>query len=284
MSFLEAVVLGIVQGLTEFLPVSSSGHLRIVPELFGWDDPGTAFTAVIQLGTMAAVVIYFWADLWRITLAWFRDVPRAVRWVRRQPTEPAERDAKLGWYLIVATIPIGIFGLLFQDQIETGARDLRLIAGALIVMGLLLLLAEKVGTRRKELDDVTTREGLAIGLAQSLALIPGVSRSGSTITAGLFLGLGRAAAARFSFLLSIPAVVLSGLFQLKDIGAGDGVGLGPTVVATLVSFAVGYAAIAWLLKYLTSHSTLIFVVYRVGLGLLVLALLAAGTIEPTTGT
>jgi undecaprenyl-diphosphatase len=280
MSFFEAVVLGIVQGLTEFLPISSSGHLRIVPELFGWDDPGTAFTAVIQLGTMAAVVIYFWADLWRITRAWFRDVPRSLRWLRRQPTEPAERDAKLGWYLIVATVPIGLFGLAFQDQIETGARDLRIIAGALIAMGLLLLLAEKVGTRRKQLDDVSTREGLAIGLAQSLALIPGVSRSGSTITAGLFLGFGRAAAARFSFLLSIPAVVLSGLFQLKDIGAGDGVGLGPTVVATLVSFAVGYAAIAWLLKYLTTHSTLVFVVYRVGLGVLVLALLAAGTIEP----
>jgi undecaprenyl-diphosphatase len=279
-SIFEAVILGIVQGLTEFLPISSSGHLRIVPELFGWDDPGTAFTAVIQLGTMAAVVIYFWADLWRITMAWFADVPRSLRWLRRQPTDPASRDAKLGWYLIVATIPIGIFGLLFQDQIETGARDLRLIAGALIAMGLLLLLAEKVGTRRKTLDEVTTREGLAIGLAQSLALIPGVSRSGSTITAGLFLGFGRADAARFSFLLSIPAVVLSGLFQLKDIGAGDGVGLGPTVVATVVSFVVGYAAIAWLLKFLVTHSTMVFVVYRVGLGLLVFALLAAGAIDP----
>ncbi|CAN5902294.1 undecaprenyl-diphosphate phosphatase [soil metagenome] len=271
MSTFEAIVLGIVQGLTEFLPVSSSGHLRIVPALAGWDDPGTAFTAVIQLGTMAAVVIYFWKDLWRIASAWGASLRDRDR--RRDP------DAKMGWYLIVATIPIGIFGLAFRGQIETGARDLRLIAGALIVIGLVLLAAEKVGTRTKAIGDLTTRDGIAVGLAQCLALVPGVSRSGSTIAAGLFLGYNRADAARFSFLLSVPAVVLSGLFQLPDVAAGDGPGLIPTLLATVVSFAVGYAAIAWLLRWLTSHSTAVFVVYRVGMGVLVLALLVAGSID-----
>jgi len=273
MSIFRAVILGIVQGLTEFLPVSSSGHLRIVPALMGWGDPGTAFTAVIQLGTMAAVVIYFWKDLWRITLAWFASL--------RDRSKRSEPDAKMGWYLIVATIPIGLLGLAFKDQIESGARDLRLIAGTLIVMGLVLLYAEKVATRRKELADVDTRDGIAIGLAQSLALVPGVSRSGSTISAGLFLGYTREAAARFSFLLSIPAVVLSGLFSLKDLGSTEGgsVGAVPTVVATLVSFVVGYLAIAWFLKFLTSHSTKVFVVYRVGLGLLLIVLLATNVIN-----
>jgi undecaprenyl-diphosphatase len=281
-SFIEAVVLGIVQGLTEFLPISSSGHLRIVPELFGWEDPGTAFTAVIQLGTMAAVVIFFWGDLWRITRAWFADVPRALRWLRT-PAERAalrpDEDARMGWYLIVATIPISLFGLAFKDQIETGARNLWLTSCTLIVGGLVLLWAERVGRRTKTIHDVTTREGVTIGVAQAAALVPGVSRSGATITAGLFLGFKREDAARFSFLLSVPAVVLSGLFQLKDIGAGDGPGLAATVVATLVSFVVGYASIAWLLRWLTSHSTAVFVVYRLALGVLLLSLLAAGTID-----
>jgi undecaprenyl-diphosphatase len=250
----------------------------------GWDDPGTAFTAVIQLGTMAAVVIFFWSDLWRITRAWFAELPSSLRWVRASKAErPAltpGADARMGWYLIAATIPIGIFGLAFKDQIESGARDLRLIAGTLIVLGLVLLAAEKVGTRTRTIDDVDARSGVLVGLAQSLALVPGVSRSGATISAGLFLGFTREAAARFSFLLSIPAVVLSGLFSLKDVGAGDGVGLVPTAIATIVSFVVGYAAIAWLLRWLTSHSTVVFVVYRVGLGLLLVALLATGTIDP----
>ena len=176
MSVLEAIVLGIVQGLTEFLPISSSAHLRIVPELFGWDDPGASFTAVIQLGTMAAVVIYFWGDLWRIAGAWLASL--------REPSRRGELDARMGWYLIVATVPIVIFGLAFSDQIETGARDLRLIASTLIVGGLVLLAAEKVGTRRKRLEDVDTRSGVIIGVAQSAALVPGVSRSGATISAG----------------------------------------------------------------------------------------------------
>ena len=272
MSIFEAVVLGIVQGLTEFLPISSSGHLRIVPALVGWDDPGASFTAVIQLGTMAAVVIYFWSDLWRIVRAWFGSL--------RHPERRADLDARMGWYLIAATIPIGVFGLAFADQIESGARDLRLIAGTLIVLGLVLLLAEKVSTRTRTLEDVDSRSGVAIGLAQALALVPGVSRSGATISAGLFLGFTHEAAARFSFLLSIPAVVLSGLFSLKDLGAGDGVGLAPTVVATVVSFVVGYGAIAWLLRWLTSHSTVVFVVYRLALGLLLIVLLATNVVEP----
>jgi undecaprenyl-diphosphatase len=270
-STFEAIVLGIVQGLTEFLPISSSAHLRIVPELFGWDDPGAAFTAVIQLGTMAAVVIYFWKDLWRITTAWFGSLAHAER--RQDP------DARMGWYLIVATIPIGLLGLAFKDQIETGARDLRLIAGTLIVGGLVLLYAEKVGRRAKTVADIDTRDGVTIGLAQSMALVPGVSRSGATISAGLFLGYTREDAARFSFLLSIPAVVLSGLFQLKDIGAGDGPGTTATILATVVSFVVGYASIAWLLRWLVGHSTVVFVAYRVALGGLLIVLLTTGAIS-----
>lgn len=283
-SFIEAVVLGIVQGLTEFLPISSSGHLRIVPELFGWGDPGAAFTAVIQLGTMAAVVIYFWADLWRITRAWFADVPRALRWLRT----PAERaglrpneDARMGWYLIVATIPIGLFGVAFKDQIENGARNLWLVACTLMVGGAIMWWADRTARRTKSIHDIDVREGVTIGVAQSLALVPGVSRSGATITAGLFLGFEREDAARFSFLLSIPAVVLSGLFQLKDVGAGDGPGAAATLVATIVSFVVGYASIAWLLKYLVRHGLTIFVVYRLVLGVALLGLLATGTINAT---
>ena len=274
MSILEAIVLGIVQGLTEFLPISSTGHLRIVPAFLGWEDPGAAFTAVTQLGTMAAVLLYFREDLVRIARAWLRSL--FDRPLRR------ELDARLGWYIVLGTIPIGIFGVLFKDQIETGARDLYLIGVALIVLGLVLLLAEKVGTRERSIEQIRTKDGFAIGFAQALALIPGVSRSGATITAGLFMGLDRSAAARFSFLLSVPAVVLSGLLELGTILSeddGEGTSLVALVVATLTAFVAGYAAIAWLLRYLATHSTVVFVVYRVALGALVLALTAAGTIE-----
>lgn len=281
MSYFEAIILGIVQGLTEFLPISSSGHLRIVPELFGWGDPGASFTAVIQLGTMAAVVIYFWSDLLRIFLAWCKDALRIVRAVisrSKLSDQPSADDARMGWYLIIATIPIVIFGVLFKDQIKNGARDLRLISATLIIGGLVLLWADKVGKRTKELEHVSTRDGVAIGVAQSLALVPGVSRSGATISAGMFLGFTRESAARFSFLLSIPAVVLSGVYSLKDVSTCS-VGAGPTIVATVVSFVVGFAAIAWFLRFLTGHSFMPFVVYRVGLGLLLIALLAAGRID-----
>jgi undecaprenyl-diphosphatase len=273
-SLLEAIVLGVVQGLTEFLPISSTGHLRIVPAFLGWDDPGAAFTAVTQLGTMAAVLLYFREDLVRIARAWLRSV--GDRRVRR------ELDARLGWYIVLGTIPIGIFGVLFKDQIETGARDLYVIGVALIVLGLVLLVAEKVGARDRTMEQIKTRDGFVVGLAQALALIPGVSRSGATITAGLFMGLDRPAAARFSFLLSIPAVVLSGLLELGSILSGEEgaqVGAGALVLATLMAFVSGYAAIAFLLRFLSSHSTLVFVVYRVVLGVLVLALAGAGAID-----
>jgi undecaprenyl-diphosphatase len=273
-STLEAIVLGIVQGLTEFLPISSTGHLRIVPAFLGWEDPGAAFTAVTQLGTMAAVLLYFRNDLIRIARAWLRSL-------RDHPAR-RELDARLGWYIVLGTIPIGIFGVLFKDQIETGARDLYLIGTALIVLGLVLLLAERVGTRSRSIEQIEARDGLAVGFAQALALIPGVSRSGATITAGLFLGLDRPTAARFSFLLSIPAVVLSGLLELGSILTGDEgqhVSAGNLLLATLLAFVTGYAAIAWMLRYLASHSTVIFVIYRVVLGTLVLALVSAGAIK-----
>ena len=273
MSIIEAIVLGIVQGLTEFLPISSTGHLRIVPAFLGWEDPGAAFTAVTQLGTMAAVLLYFRDDLWRIATAWLRGL--------RDPAARGTRDSRLGWYILLGTIPISIFGLAFRHQIESGARDLYLIGTALIVMGLVLLAAEQVGTRQRGMEDVETRDGVVMGLAQALALIPGVSRSGVTITAGLFLGLDRAAAARFSFLLSVPAVVLSGAFEMRDFvgDGGDSTGIPALAVATLLAFAVGYASIAFLLRFLASHSTYVFVVYRVALGSVVLALAAAGVIS-----
>jgi undecaprenyl-diphosphatase len=272
MTLLEAIVLGLVQGLTEFLPISSSGHLRIVPALFGWDDPGAGFTAVVQLGTMAAVLLYFRSDLMAVTVNWTRSL-----WTPELRGSP---PARLGWYLIAATVPIVVFGVAFQDQIETGARDLRVIATALIVMGLVLSVAEHVGRRLKTIDELRPRDGVLIGLAQSLALIPGVSRSGATISAGLFAGYTRADAARFSFLLSVPAVVLSGIYQLGDAIGGDGPGLPATLVATVVSFVAGYASIAWLLKWLVTHTFTIFVLYRVALGGLIWVLLAIDQLEP----
>jgi undecaprenyl-diphosphatase len=271
MDALQAIVLGIVQGLTEFLPISSTGHLRIVPAFLGWDDPGAAFTAVTQLGTMAAVLLYFRADLWRIATAWLASL--------RHPERRKELDARMGWYILLGTIPIGIFGFVFRDQIESGARSLYLIGSTLIVLGLVLLLAEKVGRRDRNLDSFTARDGAVIGLAQALALVPGVSRSGATLTAGLFLGFDRASAARYSFLLSVPAVVASGLFELRQIGGEGAVGFVPTAIATLLAFVSGYAAIAFMLRWLTSHSTAVFVVYRVALGMLVIGLTATGAIS-----
>lgn len=271
MNTLEAIVLGFVQGLTEFLPISSSGHLRIVPALLGWEDPGAGFTAVIQLGTMAAVLIYFRADLWRIASAWLGEL--------RLPYARRSQDANLGWFIVLGTIPISVFGFAFGNAIETGARSLYLIGSALILFSLVMVAAERVGTRRRELTAMDARDGLFIGLFQSLALIPGVSRSGATISAGLFRGFDRLAAARYSFLLSVPAVVLSGLFELRKIGENGSPSVAATVIATLVSFVVGYAAIAWLLRYLTTHSLGVFIVYRLALGALVLILAASGAIS-----
>lgn len=271
MSSFEAIVLGMVQGLTEFLPISSSGHLRIVPALLGWEDPGTGFTAVIQLGTMAAVLIYFRADLWRIAGAWMGEL--------RTPIPRASADARLGWFILLGTIPIGIFGIIFSSQIESGARDLNLIASALILFSFVMLLAERVGTQRRSITGMKWGDGVFIGCAQALALIPGVSRSGATISAGLFRGFDRLSAARYSFLLSVPAVVLSGLFELRKIGEAGEPPVGATVIATIVAFIAGYISIAWLLKYLTTHSLRVFVVYRIALGILILALSLSGAIS-----
>jgi undecaprenyl-diphosphatase len=267
---LQAIVLGIVQGLTEYLPVSSTAHLRIVPAFLGWEDPGAAFTAVTQLGTMAAVLLYFRTDLWRIARTWTASL--------RRPELRSELDARMGWYILLGTIPIAIFGFVFSDQIESGARELYLIGTTLIVLGLVLLYAEHVARRDRPIEDITRRDGIIIGFAQACALVPGVSRSGATITAGLFLGFDRASAARYSFLLSVPAVVVSGLFELRKIGEEGGAGFGATLLATVCAFVVGYASIAFLLRWLARHSTVVFVVYRVVLGALVITLAASGVI------
>ncbi|HEX6472062.1 MAG TPA: undecaprenyl-diphosphate phosphatase [Streptosporangiaceae bacterium] len=275
MNFAQATVLGIVQGLTEFLPISSSAHLLIVPRLLGWADPGAAFTAVIQLGTMAAVLIYFRQDIVRVTWTWLRSLgDKGLR---------ADLDARMGWYIIWGTVPVSVFGLAFDHQIEGPARNLWINATMLVVMGLLLMVAEWYGRQRREIVDLNLRDGLIIGGFQALALVPGSSRSGSTITGGLFLGYTREAAARYSFLLSVPAVVLSGLFELRKIGdpGGGGLPVAGTAVATIVSFVVGYASIAWLLRFLVRHSTLLFVYYRVALGGILLGLLAAGALAAT---
>lgn len=271
MDALQAIVLGIVQGATELLPISSTGHLRIVPAFLGWEDPGAAFTAVTQLGTMAAILLYFRQDLWNIAVAWLKSL--------RDPAMRKTLDARLGWFIVIGTIPVSIFGLAFSSTIEDGARDLYVIGTTLIVLGLVLLLAEKVGKRERQIEDLTARDGIMIGFAQALALIPGVSRSGATMTMGLFLNLDRPTAARYSFLLSVPAVVLSGLFEMRHIGDGDGAGLGPTILATILAFAVGYATIGFLLKWISSHSFGIFVAYRVVIGSLVLILAGTGVIS-----
>jgi undecaprenyl-diphosphatase len=271
-AWLQAVFLGILQGLTEFLPISSSAHLRIFPDLFGWRDPGASFTAVIQIGTEVAVLLFFRREIWRIISTWTRSLVR--------PALRSELDARLGWYVIIGTIPIGILGVVFKDDIKTGARNLWLIAVMLVVMGLVLGLAEKVGTYARPLDRLTTKDAVLCGLAQSAALVPGVSRSGATISMGLALGQEREAATRFAFLMAIPAVVAAGLFQLKDISEGDSPYSGAqTALATVVSFAVGYAAIAWLLRYVSTHSYLPFVIYRVALGVLLMVLLSAGVLK-----
>jgi undecaprenyl-diphosphatase len=283
MTFLQAIVLGIVQGLTEFLPISSTAHLRIIPALFGWDfhygstttnDPGAPFTAVIQLGTTAAIVVYFWRELLHVTVAWFRGLfDRSVR---------SSLEYRLGWYLILATVPVAVFGLIFSNQIETGARNLWVISCALIGLAVVLAAAEKVGKREREEEELNTMDAVVVGAAQALALIPGASRSGTTITAGLFRGLTREAAARFSFLLSIPAVVLSGVYEAMNHAKDkNGPGLGLTGVALVFAFIVGLASIAWLMRWLSNHSTFVFIYYRIALGALLIVLLSTGVLDAT---
>ena len=274
MSWLEAIVLGIVQGLTEFLPISSTGHLRIVPAFAGWEDPGAAFTAIVQLGTTLAVLIYFREDLMRVARAWLRSL--------RDPSVRKTVDARMGWYLIVATIPISIFGFAFDEQIETGARDLYLIGTVLILFAFVMLAAERFGRKERGEGDIGLRDALAVGFAQACALVPGVSRSGATISAALFLGMKREAAARFSFLLSMPAIVAAALYSMRGVVTGEettDAGLVPIVISCAFAFVSGYLAIAWLLKFLTSHGLGVFVGYRIVLGLAVIALASAGAIS-----
>jgi undecaprenyl-diphosphatase len=273
--WVEAVVLGLVQGLTEFIPVSSSAHLRIVGTAFGWEDPGAAFTAISQIGTEAAVLLFFRRDIARIIGAWFASLNG------RRPGDP---DARMGWLIIVGSVPIVVLGLLFQEQIETTFRDLRIVATALIGFSVVLFVADRVGAKKRQLDELTVGHGIGYGFAQALALIPGVSRSGGTITAGLFLGYSRAAAARYSFLLAIPAVLGSGFFQVYEVltgnVAGRGVDWGPTALATVIAFGVGFLVIGWLLRYLDRGSFVPFVVYRIVVGVVVLGLVFAGVLDP----
>lgn len=269
---LKAVVLGLIQGLTEFLPISSSAHLRIYPELFGWGDPGAAFTAVIQIGTELAVLIYFRHDIWRILTTWVRSLFRAEY--------RGHRDARMGWFIIIGSLPIVVLGVLLKDLIERDFRSLWLIAGTLVVFGVVLGLADRIGSTDKKTTDITLRDAVLMGLAQACALVPGVSRSGATLSMGRFLGYEREAATRYAFLLAIPAVVGAGLFELKEIPNGDNTyGWGPTITATVVSFVVGYAAIAWLLRYITTKSYTPFVLYRIALGLGTFVLLGTGVLK-----
>lgn len=275
MGWLEAAILGIVQGLTEFLPISSSAHLRITAALAGWGDPGAAFTAVTQIGTELAVVIYFAGKIGRMLRAWFFSLYR--RDYRHHP------DARLGWLIIVGSIPIVVLGLLFQEQIHSVFRDLRLTAMVLIVFAVLLWLADRYGRQVRDLDHLTVPHGLGFGFAQAMALIPGVSRSGGTITAGRLLGYKRADAAEYAFLLAVPAVLGSGIYELREIGNGASPDWGPTLLATVVAFGVGYAVIAWLMAYIKRHSFLPFVIYRIVLGVVLLVLVFTGVLDPQAG-
>jgi undecaprenyl-diphosphatase len=281
MSIVEAIVLAVVQGLTEFLPISSTAHLRIVPALLGWGDPGAAFSAVIQIGTLAAVLAYFWRDVVRILSAMVADLSRGKL--------ATTHDALLGWMIAAGTVPIVVCGLLFKDEIKTTLRSLYVVSAALVVLALLLAMIELVVRRRiaagdagRDVSELTWRDALVVGFAQAAALVPGTSRSGATIFGGLTCGLSREAAARYSFLLSIPSVLLAGLYQLVDARAelfasqAQAVNL---VVALVVSAAVGYATIPWLLGFLRTHSTFVFIVYRLILAGVLLGLLTTGRLS-----
>jgi len=270
---LEAIILGLVQGLTEFLPISSSAHLRILGEFLpNAQDPGAAFTAITQIGTETAVVVFFWRDIVRIISHWFGSFTGRVP--RHDP------DARMGWLIIVGSIPIVVLGVLFQDQIETVFRSLWIVATMLVVFGIILGLADWAGAKRRKLDQLTVPHGILFGFAQSLALIPGVSRSGGTITMGLFLGYERAAAARYAFLLAIPAVFGSGFYQLfKSWGEPAVYGPIETAAATLVAFVVAILVIAFFMQWISRHSFLPFVIYRLALGGTIFALLATGVIS-----
>ena len=281
MNLIQSLTLGVVQGLTEFLPISSTAHMNLVPQLFGWPKPGSAAEAVIQLGTIAAVILYFRKDLARVTVGFLRGL--------RPGPGRSSVEARQGWAIVAGTIPVCVAGLLLEDQIDTTFRGTAVIGVMMIVMALFLWLAEALAKRRRGMEDVRASDGWLVGLAQALALVPGVSRSGSTLTAALFLDLNREAAARFSFLLSVPAVLLSGLYKMKDVldpppalpgAAQTQVWTVPDLaVATVVAGVVGYASIAFLLRYLRTRTTLVFIVYRLLAGALILYLVSRGAMQ-----
>ncbi|WP_211276107.1 undecaprenyl-diphosphate phosphatase [Corynebacterium aquilae] len=271
----QTIMLSIVQGLTEFLPISSSGHLRIISELLYGNDAGASFTAVVQLGTEAAVLVYFWRDIVRIITAWFKGLKN-----------PALRDFdyRMGWMVIVGTLPVSVIGFLAKDAIREGLRNLWITAGVLVAFSVVFIAAERYGKKKRSFDKLTMKDAVVMGFAQCLALIPGVSRSGGTISAGLFMGLEREVAARFSFLLAIPAVLASGLFSLPDAfnpEAGQAASGAQLLVGTGIAFAFGYASIAWLLKFVSNHSFSWFAAYRIPVGLAVMGLLATGMLNAT---
>lgn len=274
MSWLQVIVLSIVQGLTEFLPVSSSGHLRIVSSLFWGEDAGASFTAVIQLGTELAVLVFFAKEIWQILTGWLAGL-----------FSPEKRgfDYRMGWMVIVGTLPVAVLGLLLKDLIRENFRNLWITAAVLIAFSLVFILAERLGKKSRGYSELTMKDAIIMGLWQCLALIPGVSRSGGTISGGLFLNLDREVATRFSFLLAIPAVLASGLFSLPDAfapQAGQAATGGQLLVGSAIAFVLGYVSIAWLLRFVSHHSFAWFAAYRIPLGLIVIALLATGVLNP----
>ena len=281
MDWLEALIMGLVQGLTEFLPISSSAHLRVVGELIGAGDPGAGFTAITQIGTETAVLIYFWRDIVRIISRWWMSLPFISKESRVKSSDP---DVRMGWMIIVGSLPIAILGLLLESWIDTTFRNLWITVFMLAAFGLLLGWADRVGRRVNTLDKMTWGQAVAFGFAQALALIPGVSRSGGTITAGRLMGFTREAAARYSFLLALPAVFASGFYKaFKAFGDEQAVGWGPTILATLVAFVVGYLVIVWFLKLVTTKSFQPFVIYRLCFAALIAVLLIFGVLQPVAG-
>jgi undecaprenyl-diphosphatase len=295
MEWIEAIILGIVQGITEFLPISSSAHLRILPELFGWQDPGAAFTAVTHLGSAVAIILYFAKDIVRIADAWLRSLLHRSSLRQDEPVivgaggagsgshrkvrswDPA--DARLGWYIIIGTVPIVIGGVLLEDYIENEFRSLWIVASTFVILGIVLWLADRYGRREMGIERLTVNYALIIGVAQVGALVPGVSRAGATICMALILGFQREAAARFALLLAVPAVLGASIFEWNTAMSGESVyGNGPTLLAVVVSFIASYAAIAWLLKWLQTRTFTPFVIYRVVGGLAIIGLLAAGVL------
>ena len=277
MTIIEAIIFGVIEGITEFLPISSTGHLTIAEKLLGYqiDSPEvTAFTAIIQIGAILAAVLYFWSDIQRVAMAWLAGLFSSS--ARRNV------DYKFGWAIVIGSLPIAVVGLTFQDTIETTLRSMWWVAAALFLWSFVLLWADRLPKHTRTEAEVTYKDTLFIGLMQCVALIPGVSRSGATMAAGLMAGFDRVTATRLSFFLGIPALAAAGVLQAvtkyDDIGSGT-IGWGPTIVATIVSFIVGYAAIAWLLKFISRNDFRLFVWYRIALSLAIVSLLVTGTIS-----